>query len=189
MHPAPATPGDRGPTTSAPTPRHFGNLNAGHWCDSAHAATCGCLRKTFAARLFPGVPTRNFRPQINGPRATKAPRGNPLRRTQPRCSEIHHLVPLYRKVILIRKWYETTTSNSRSWPRSSDRTPLSISARSRRSFSTSDFGAKSTKLLYIRPEPAANLFPIRLRQGCNFGHCLLEQIRHINHHLFFSEDT
>jgi hypothetical protein len=31
--------------------------------------------------------------------------GHPLRRAQPRYRQINHLVPLYRKVILIRKWY------------------------------------------------------------------------------------
>jgi transposase len=49
---------------------------------------------------------QELRPQIHRPRAAKAPRGNPLRRAQPRGGEIHHLFPLHRKVILIWKWYQ-----------------------------------------------------------------------------------
>jgi hypothetical protein len=53
---------------------------------------------------------QELRPQINQPRATEAPRGNPLRRAQPRRGEIHRLIPIHRKVTLIWKRYNTSYS-------------------------------------------------------------------------------
>jgi hypothetical protein len=50
---------------------------------------------------------KKLRPQIHGGGAPQARAGNPLHRPQSQAGAVHHLVPLYRQVILIWKWYQT----------------------------------------------------------------------------------
>ena len=49
---------------------------------------------------------KNLRPQIHGRSLRKARRRRPLHRTQPSPRQIHHLIPLHRKVNLMWKWYK-----------------------------------------------------------------------------------
>jgi hypothetical protein len=51
---------------------------------------------------------QELRSQIHRCGARQAPEGDPLYPTQSRNRQSHHLIPLYRQVILMWKWYKNT---------------------------------------------------------------------------------